>query len=331
MLPDSEVVPNRWRLAPVASLTMSNNEAAVLVGHDVITPRSISKTGSVDVRGILTMLASDDGLTRDDLESGRLGDPEACMKLLAGLDQRGIVDEPYVSVEDPLDRQMPYYGLFGQGATVGNLRVRASSVAVVGLGALGGPVAWDLAVAGVSELHLIDFDNVELSNLNRQHTYRRTDVGRAKTAALADALAELRPEVALRVHDRKVETIADLPHADDLDVVVCAADWPPSVFEACAHWAVRHGALCAFAGVGLGRGFVGPFLRSGATFAPDREGGVVPFSFGPANQVIASILSAELIRYLATGGSDLIDHMLVVDTARWTFARVPSGRWVDSK
>ncbi len=76
---------------------------------------------------------------------------------------------------------------------VGQQKLLKAHVALVGLGALGGPAALYLAGAGVGRLTVIDDDVVSLSNLQRQVLFRTHDVGRPKVEAGAEALAELNP------------------------------------------------------------------------------------------------------------------------------------------
>lgn len=71
-------------------------------------------------------------------------------------------------------------------------KVRQARVGIAGLGGLGSHIAFALARTGVGHLHLVDFDTVEPSNLNRQ-CYRVCDLGRPKTQALAEQLADVNP------------------------------------------------------------------------------------------------------------------------------------------
>lgn len=71
-------------------------------------------------------------------------------------------------------------------------KVKAARVGIAGLGGLGSHIAFALARTGVGHLHLVDFDIVEPSNLNRQ-CYRICDLGKQKTEALADALYAVNP------------------------------------------------------------------------------------------------------------------------------------------
>ena len=96
-------------------------------------------------------------------------------------------------------------------------RFDAGRVAVCGLGGLGSNVAIALARAGVGHLHLIDFDRVDLSNLNRQQ-YTAGQLGQYKTDALRDTLGQIAPYCAVRTDTLRVteENLADLLAEDEI-------------------------------------------------------------------------------------------------------------------
>lgn len=77
----------------------------------------------------------------------------------------------------------------------GQQRLKAATVAIVGLGGLGAPAALYLTAAGVGRLRLIDHDRVSLSNLQRQVLYNTEDVGALKVECAARALKALNPHV----------------------------------------------------------------------------------------------------------------------------------------
>src|SRR5215213_4372835 len=77
----------------------------------------------------------------------------------------------------------------------GQERLKASRVLVVGAGGLGSPVALYLAAAGVGTLGLVDFDVVDVSNLQRQLLHGTGDVGRPKLDSATDRLREVNPHV----------------------------------------------------------------------------------------------------------------------------------------
>ncbi len=93
----------------------------------------------------------------------------------------------------------------------------STSVAVCGLGGLGSNVAISLARAGVGTLHLIDFDKVDISNLNRQQ-YAVSQLGMYKTEAMKQTLAEIAPYCEVVTHTVKL-TEENLPLIADCDIV----------------------------------------------------------------------------------------------------------------
>ena len=106
----------------------------------------------------------------------------------------------------------------------GQQRLLASRVAIIGLGGLGSPAALYLAAAGVGTLHLIDDDEVALTNLQRQVLYRTADLGEAKTSAAVSALGSLNPEPALIPHQARLDTAALAELLADVDLAIDGTD-----------------------------------------------------------------------------------------------------------
>lgn len=102
-------------------------------------------------------------------------------------------------------------------------RLAESHVAIIGCGGLGSNAAALLVRSGIGGLTLVDFDVVEESNLNRQ-LFFRDQLGRPKTAALAETLLRIRPEVTLRLHQVCATASGLLELAGDADVVIEAVD-----------------------------------------------------------------------------------------------------------
>jgi rhodanese-related sulfurtransferase len=91
-------------------------------------------------------------------------------------------------------QSLPQVGALGQE------RLRAAEVLIIGLGGLGSPVALYLAAAGLGALELCDSDEVELSNLQRQILHTTPRVGAMKTASAQIALRALNPAVRVTLH-----------------------------------------------------------------------------------------------------------------------------------
>jgi molybdopterin-synthase adenylyltransferase len=102
--------------------------------------------------------------------------------------------------------------LLQEVGAVGQARLRAARVLVVGAGGLGSPLALYLAAAGVGTLGLVDHDRLELSNLQRQVAHSTARLGRNKAESAAETLAALNPEVRIEAHVLRVDadTVQDL-------------------------------------------------------------------------------------------------------------------------
>lgn len=100
---------------------------------------------------------------------------------------------------------------------VGQQKLLDSHVLIIGLGGLGSPVSMYLAAAGVGQLTLVDDDQVELSNLQRQIVHGQQDIGRNKVDSAANTLKEINSEITLDV-------IAERLEGERLEKAVKAAD-----------------------------------------------------------------------------------------------------------
>src|SRR5450830_2072569 len=82
----------------------------------------------------------------------------------------------------------------------GQRRLKAARVLCIGAGGLGSPVALYLAAAGVGTLGLVDFDKVDVSNLQRQILHGTKDIGRGKLESARDRLGDVNPEIEIELH-----------------------------------------------------------------------------------------------------------------------------------
>lgn len=138
------------------------------------------------------------------------------------------------------------------------LRLKRSRVLVVGLGGAGGAAAMSLAAAGVGHLHCVDFDVVELSNLNRQILYTEADIGRSKVEAAVERLRRLNTDITVTGEQARVGRREDfLPLLEGCDLMVLAADGPAEI----RHWANR--ACLATGTPWVDGGYHGPHLVTG--------------------------------------------------------------------
>ena len=100
---------------------------------------------------------------------------------------------------------------------IGQSRLIAAKVLVVGAGGLGAPLLQYLAAAGIGTLGVIDHDTVDLSNLQRQVIHRTSDIGVSKVESARRALAEINPDVSVQAHDERLT-------ADNAESIVAGYD-----------------------------------------------------------------------------------------------------------
>ena len=97
-------------------------------------------------------------------------------------------------------------------------------VLVMGLGGLGSPVAMYLAAAGVGEMTLVDFDTVELSNLQRQIIHTTDSLGQSKVESAASTIRKLNPHVVTHTINQQFDEAELVKRLADIDLLVDATD-----------------------------------------------------------------------------------------------------------
>ncbi len=218
----------------------------------------------------------------------------------------------------------------------GQRRLREAKILVVGAGGLGSPVSLYLAAAGVGRLGLVDPDDVELSNLQRQVLHSSLSVGMSKVESAAGAVLELNPDV-------EVETVRDRLHAANALELVGRYDFVADctdnfaakylINDACviAGKPFSHAGVLGFGGQALtweppvGKN---PCLRCMLPEQPPSDetpdcasSGVL----GAAVGVLGSIQAAEAIKSVTGIGERLTGRILSFDSLamRFSSARVP--------
>lgn len=120
---------------------------------------------------------------------------------------------------------MPQFGIEGQQ------KLLESHIAIIGLGGLGSPAAMYLTAAGVGELTLVDGDELDLTNLQRQIAHQEHNIGINKTLSAKETLHTLNPEPVIncvnnQLHDEQLEQLIK-----KVDLVIDATDNFDSRFE----------------------------------------------------------------------------------------------------
>jgi molybdopterin/thiamine biosynthesis adenylyltransferase len=222
------------------------------------------------------MLAALDG-TRAVAQLEREFGAERARETVAQLSELGLLDDAAddarVSARESAryDRQLRYFSDVSNGSLQPSeyqRRLRAARILMLGVGGLGSWASYALLCCGVGELVLVDGDQVEESNFNRQILYRERDLGRPKAEAAAEALAEFDSSCRLRTVPRRLESAEAVRElAEGMDFVVNGADWPAHDIE---RWV---NAACFEAGVPfITMSHSPPVARVGPLYVPGVTG-----------------------------------------------------------
>jgi len=107
---------------------------------------------------------------------------------------------------------------------IGQKKLLSSKISLVGLGALGSPVAYYLVAAGIGNLKVIDYDSVETSNLHRQILHFTEDINRKKTESAIKKLNNLNPDCNIEIISEKLTPSNAKEYLRDSDFVIEGSD-----------------------------------------------------------------------------------------------------------
>ena len=111
-----------------------------------------------------------------------------------------------------------------QVGSVGQRKLLDAKVLMVGAGGLGSPIAIYLTLAGVGTVGLVDFDDVDVTNLQRLIVHYNDDIGRPKVESAVDTLKAYNPDTTVNVHEEPISSINAMEIMKDYDVIVNGAD-----------------------------------------------------------------------------------------------------------
>ncbi|MBB5855230.1 adenylyltransferase/sulfurtransferase MoeZ [Amycolatopsis umgeniensis] len=106
----------------------------------------------------------------------------------------------------------------------GQKRLKNAKVLVIGAGGLGSPALLYLAAAGVGTLGIVDFDEVDESNLHRQVIHGQSDIGKLKAASAQESIAEINPFVKVHLHTDRLESSNALELFEQYDLILDGTD-----------------------------------------------------------------------------------------------------------
>src|SRR3954470_23241622 len=215
---------------------------------------------------------------------------------------------------------MPEVGAEGQA------RLKAAKILCIGAGGLGSPVALYLAAAGIGKIGLVDFDTVDLSNLQRQVLHGTKDVGKKKIESARDRLHDLNPNVEIAIHDCRFTSATALKLVSGYDLVVDGSDNFPTRYlsnDVCV-WAKKpnvYGSVFRFEGQAtvFAPHLDGPCYR--CLFPEPPPPGSVPNCaeagvLGVLPGIIGMIQATEAIKLILGKGDSLVGRLLHVETLK---------------
>jgi sulfur-carrier protein adenylyltransferase/sulfurtransferase len=241
--------------------------------------------------------------------------------------------EPFT--EDQVLRYSRHIILPGIGAA-GQRKLLDASVLCVGAGGLGSPIAMYLAAAGVGKLGIVDFDRVDVTNLQRQLLHDTDDVGRPKVESAVDRLRGINPTIEVVAHDTMLSSENAFEILGPYDIVIDGSD----------NFPVRYlvNDACQLLGKPLVYGSIYQFEGQASVFLPGPETpcyrclfphppppGAVPSCaeagvFGVLPGIIGSIQAVEAIKLITGMGTPLVGRLLLFDALDMDFTSVKL-RW----
>src|ERR1700726_3435455 len=217
---------------------------------------------------------------------------------------------------------MPEVGMEGQ------LKLKQAKVLCIGTGGLGAPLGLYLAAAGVGRIGLVDFDSVDLTNLQRQILFGTSDIGRPKIEAATERLRNLNPDIQIDRFTTRLTSENALDLLKDYDVVVDGTDNFPTrylVNDACLLLGKInvYGSIFRFEGQATVFGYPsGPCYRCLYPEPPPpglvpscAEGGVL----GVLPGLVGSIQAMETIKLILGTGEPLVGRLLLFDALGMRF------------
>ena len=217
--------------------------------------------------------------------------------------------------------------IMGQVGPAGQRKLKNSKVLIVGAGGLGGPVAIYLALAGVGTIGIVEFDVVDLSNLQRQVLHQTADIDKSKIKSAQETLEAYNPHVNVIRHHAPLTSDNAMEILPDYDIVVNGAD----------NFATRYlvNDACYLLGKTLVDGAILLFDGQGTVYEPGTcyyrclyptppPPGIVPSCaeagvLGAITGIVGSIQATEVFKQILNIGTPLTNKLLLIDALTMEF------------
>lgn len=219
----------------------------------------------------------------------------------------------------------------------GQAKLAQAKVLVIGTGGLGSPAAMYLAAAGIGNIGLVDYDVVELSNLQRQILHGTKDIGKLKVLSGEEALSDLNPDVQVTTYREKIHSGNITQIIDDLDYdfIIDGTDNFPAKFlinDACVllKKPFSHAGIIQFFGQTMtyvpGQG---PCYR--CVFQAPPPPGTTPTCkqagvLGVVAGILGTLQATEAVKYILGIGELLTGQLLTYDALEMNFHKISLSR-----
>jgi adenylyltransferase/sulfurtransferase len=210
----------------------------------------------------------------------------------------------------------------------GQQKMLEARVLLLGAGGLGSPAAYYLAAAGIGNLGVVDFDRVDLSNLQRQIIHSTERIGMLKTESAKKTIQALNPDVNVTLYNEKMDSSNIMNLIEGYDYIVDGSDNFPTrylVNDACVmkNKTLIHGSIYRFEGqVTVFKPGDGPCYRCLYPEPPPpgmvpncQEGGVLGVLAG----VIGNLQVVEVLKLVLGIGKPLVGKLLIYDALNTEF------------
>ena len=224
--------------------------------------------------------------------------------------------------------------IMGDVGSKGQRKLMQSKALIVGAGGLGSPSAVYLALAGVGTIGIVDFDVVDLSNLQRQILHHTADVGRPKLESARDNIRAYNPDVNVVMHEVRLESDNAMDIIGQYDLVINGAD----------NFATRYlvNDACYLLGKPLVDGSILIFDGQTTVFMPGQgcyrclfpappPPGMVPNCaeagvLGALTGLVGSIQATEALKLMLGIGESLTSRLILIDALSMSFREVKLKR-----
>jgi len=253
--------------------------------------------------------------------------------------KRSVVDDQRISAVHLSTGELQRYSrhlIMPEVTAEGQKRLKAARVLCIGAGGLGSPAALYLAAAGVGKLGLVDFDRVELTNLQRQILHGTKDIGRSKLESARDRLRDMNPEIEIELHECRFSSETAQQIVAEYDVIIDGSD----------NFATRYlsNDVCVFVGKPNVYGSVFRFEGQITVFAPYLDGPCYRCLFpeppppesvpncaqagvlGVLPGIIGMLQAIEAIKLIVGIGEPLVGRLLHFDALKVTFRELKLRR-----